>query len=442
MTSKNRFAFLKNSRICILVFLCLATLQFGVYITNFGPLTGPDPEMSIAGSYSLATGQCFTSTEDKDQEIAGNNASSHVQKIKLPENLAFDEDAYHKDLVTTLLTSQISQAPGTYTIPSDEKLSLQRNKLSDDKSSTNMVESYTRANQYTPLSYVSTAIGMKIAMLANANSWGLLFGARLSNFILFAILAILAIIVAPKAKALFVAIASLPPAIFCASSMSVDALLVGVSLFYVAFALKVVYDRKQLSILKMLVIAILTFAILILKAPYAPLALIYLALPRNIWPTKAKVVTSFLTLVAFFCIYGWWATNFQMVYTIPTIDYAEQMSSVLSNLPKSILICLANAIFYLAITVPTSLLYMAIPILATFIIISRRGDSFATSKVVLVVAIALITTTLIYFFLMLTWNELGSGLQNLSGFQERYLLPMLPVLALLVPDKESTQPTF
>ena len=422
---------LSRSRVFAVCSFMLAVLQFVVYVSHFGPLTAPDPEMSVAGSYALATGQSFNSTEKGEQEIAGNIASSHLQKIKIPENLIFDEGVYHKGEVTNLLTSQIVQAPGTFTIPSDDKLTLQQDRLIDKQSSSILQEAYTRANQYMPISYISMAAGMKVAMLFVQSSWGLLLGARISNFVVYLLLASIAVALAPRAKGLFAVIACLPPAVFCAASMSTDALLIGVSLLYVSWAFRLINREHQLCVAEMVGIGFLTLLLLLLKPPYAPLALLYLAIPKNIWSAKAKLITGAAVLLVFLVVYLVWSNNYQMVYIIPSLNYPQQVVSVLGNLPKSLLVCFVNAIFYIGITGLTSLLYMIVPV-AIAVALCYRGSSPADGfRVGLVVIIIMATVTLIYFFLMLTWNYLTGGIQNLSGFQERYLLPLMPVLAFL-----------
>ncbi len=422
---------IKNSIIFVVITLLISSLQFGVNLTNFGPLTGPDPEMTISGSYALITGQSLSDAEDRRQEIAGNVANVHVQKISLPKNLVFDENIYHKDLVTTLLTSQISQAPGTYTIPSDEKLESQRENLVDEVKSTSVEPTYTRANQYTPISYLSTAVGMAAASLFSPISWDLLLGARISNFAIYMLLVLTSIVLTPRAKGIFTTVACLPPAIFCASSLSIDALLIGVALLYTAWALKLEENSRQLSIVQMLGVGTLTLLLLMLKVPYAPLALLYLALPKHIWPNKSKFITAAITLVLFAIIYGLWSANYQMVYTIPAIDYSSQVASIFSNLPKALLVCLANALFFIAITVPTSLQYIALPIVVALFFVAKNNTHPTQARAILVTIIILLSTSLVFFFLMLTWNTLSGGVQNLSGFQERYLLPLLPCLALI-----------
>lgn len=373
-----------------------------------------------------------------EQEIAGNIASSHLQKIQIPENLIFDESVYHKGLVTELLTSQIVQAPGSFTIPNDEKLALQRDRLMDGQSSFVLQEVYTRANQYMPISYVSMAVGMKMAMLFGQSSWCLLLGARVSNFVVYLLLAAVAVVLAPRAKSLFAVIPCLPPAVFCAASMSTDALFIGVSLLYASWALKLIERGRQLRITEMTGIGFLTMLLLFLKPPYAPLALLYLAIPKSIWTAKAKLITGVATLFVFLFVYGIWANKYQMIYVIPSLNYSQQVLSVLGNLPKALLVCFANAIFYIGITGLTSLLYMIIPVAAATAFCCRGGFSSGVYRVGFIALIILTTVTLIYFFLMLTWNDLAGGIQNLSGFQERYLLPLMPALAFFCYRKKES----
>lgn len=279
-------------------------------------------------------------------------------------------------------------------------------------------------------------------MLFAQSSWGLLLGARISNFVVYLLLAAVAVILAPRAKGLFAVIACLPPAVFCAASMSTDGLLIGVSLLYVSWALRLINRGHHLCVAEMVGIGFLTLLLLLLKPPYAPLALLYLAIPKNIWSAKAKLITAAAVLLVFLFVYWIWANNYQMVYIISSLNYSQQVASVLGNLPKALLVCFANAIYRIVITCRslTLLIYMVVPVAVATALCCRGGSSPGVYRVGLVVFIILATVTLIYFFLMLTWNVWAGGIQILRGFQERYLLPLMPVLAFLCSTKKKASP--
>ena len=227
-------------------------------------------------------------------------------------------------------------------------------------------------------------------------------------------------------------LAALPPSIFCASALTVDALLIGVCMVYVAYCIKILDKNAPLQKTQVVLIAFMTLLIMLLKAPYAALALIYLALPSKIWPAKQKAIAAGATLACFAVLYGLWAANFQMTYVHPSVNYQEESAYVMTNLPYVLFICFINCIYTLCIVAPVYCMYIIFPIAIALVVTCSRS-SHGTPKSILITALlcVLIVITVIFVFEALTWCNVSAGVTNLYGFQERYALPLLPLFAFL-----------
>ena len=419
-----------------LLFTLFAWLQFAVFFLDFGPLTSTDAEMTVAGSYALVSGQSFSApcSDDLDEVVLdGYVLSMHPQKINLPENLVYKSDVYNK----TSFLSNLNWA----VIPSDNLLEIQKSILTNPDSSKETVNVYTRANQYNPLAYTPFAIGMKFAMMFGKTSWGILQAARISNFLTYFILALISICINPRGKGIIATIGLLPSVTFCASTLSIDASLIGLCMVYVAYCIKLLDNGSQIKTPQSVIISIMTLILLLLKVPYGALALIYLALPNKIWPAKQKLIAAGVTLACFAVLYGLWSSNFQMVYTITAINYSEQVKYVISHLPKVLIVVIANSFFSIILTTPVYFSYLVIPVVVALVASSLLNNKRCTPNSMLFAAgvAAFLTINVAFLFFLLTWNQVSGGIQNIEGLQDRYLLPLLPLVVFLAKESASSQ---
>ena len=272
----------KTLKIAI-AFAIIATMQFLFFLTNYGPLTCCDPKAHLAGTYGLATGQILNPTQTTTDKVNVDEylGTYHVQEMSLPKNLTANEKDVFNNKIVSLLVQETK----------DNMRELQKTELTDMEKSTDTVTQYTRANQNFPAYYVPTAIGMKIAMLLGKSSWGLLQMARISNFIFYLAIIILSIVIIPRGKLALAAIGLLPPSIFISSSIMPDSTLIALCSLYVAIALYFIFNNRLMQVKHMVIVALLTLFIMLIKLPYGALALIYIFMPKHIWQTKAKAIT-------------------------------------------------------------------------------------------------------------------------------------------------------
>ena len=411
----------KSSR-AVLLFVVIASMQFVYYFSNYGPITFTDAIAHVPGAYSLATGQSLNATFETSNkiEVGGCYGTKHLQEINLPENLYFENNNTFKSGILSGLVQELS----------DDKRESQREELTDMKKSTHMMQVYTQANQYFPIAYMPTALGMKVGMLLGKSSWGILQLGRISNFIFYLAIMIISIIVVPRGKLALATIGLFPQCIFCASSLMVDSILIATCSLYVCVALHFIFNNKQIQKKwQMVGIGILTAFIMFIKLPFGALALLYILMPKHIWKTKTKAITCAVTALVFALTYLMWSMNFQLMYFSLDVDYFEQLSFFREHFIFVIANCILNGLMFVTVTLPFSYsqMFIFVAIIVAGILI-KYGPAITIYVSMSVLATILIIAAT-YIFLYITWNSYqGISPHLLGGFQERYLIPLFPLL--------------
>lgn len=410
-------------------------MQFIFFFYNYGPLTSCDPYAHVAGTYSLATGQCFNFAQPTKTpfQVEDLFATGHLQEIALPKNLSTKtNDTFNNNTVTVLLQE-------TY----DNKRDAQKTELVDMSKSTETVMQITRANQYFPVSYIPTAIGMRVGMLIGKSSWGILQMARLTNFTFYMVIMMLSILIVPRGKFALATIGILPQSVFISSTLMFDSTIIALCALYVSIALYFIFNNKEIEIKHALFIAPLTLFIMLVKLPYGVLACLYIFMPKHIWKTKPKIITCCITLSIFAITYIVWSKNFQLVCLYSDVNYYEQMNYFSHHMISVALCCLVNSLIALLITMPFAYtqMFLFIVLIAIGILLRYQPKCGLYGVISIIITILFLFATFVFEFL--TWNNYqGIASRYLIGFQERYLLPLLPLLLVMCQIDRATNLNF
>ena len=407
------------------LFVVFATIQFFYFFSNYGPLTSCDPDLHIPGAYSLASGQCFDSTLlTTDSTDVNGSYSGHALRLYLPENLSSQcNKTYKGDLLSSLLLAQ-----------NDDMWDAQKAELIDREKSNKIVSSNTGVNQYFPISWLAPALGMKVGMLLEKSSWGILQLGRMSNYLIYLVIVVSSVVIIPGEyrKLVLSIIGCCPWTVFVASSIMSDAFLIALCALYVSIALHFIFNRKVIEIKHMLMIAFLTLLLMLVKLPYGSLALLFIFMQKDVWGSKPKILTCTVTFALFVAIYLIWSRSFQSIHIAPGVDYSWQLSYLYRHLVFVVFNCLVNCLFSLSVTLPFHYvqLFLFIVVLAFLILVKYNQE--LNRLVMLAILATVITMMTTYLFLFLTWNNYQGLMPHfLDGFQERYLLPLLPLLLVM-----------
>lgn len=317
------------------------------------------------------------------------------------------------------------------------------------------------ANAYSPLGYVHMAVASRLAEVAGLPLMYSLYFARLANLILYVAVVFLAIKIIPKYKWVIAAVALLPPAIYQASSLSLDPLVTALSFLAVAYAAKFWFGpRGQIGNRELVIVSAIFVAIALIKTPYVCIALLFVFLPSNRFKMVKysyywKVVLSTATfLAALAWVYANRLVTPSLVLLQPGhANVSEQIQYILHN-PVKVLATIART-HYEAIDhtlssllarvsdrqvgMPNAIVYilfvLSSGLVALFHYKKDNKDALLSgdeSKYlnILLGLVPLAVIMLVSLTLYVTFTPVGATVAQ--GIQGRYFLPILPLVLIFL----------
>lgn len=314
----------------------------------------------------------------------------------------------------------------------------------------------TPAKTYFPINYLTGAMTFAVCRGLNINVLLACYLARLVNFIMFIIIGYYSIKILPFGKLLLAIYMSLPMGIQQAASLSADAFINSISILFIAYNLKLLYQEKDLELKQKIIYYVLALSISLCKYVYFPLVFMSLLLIKNkniskknkIQITVITIITSIIVAII------WFAFSQQYVDTRLYIKQAnvntmEQMKYVLKN-PLKYVKVLINTLqayggYYLLSFVGSNLgsANIEIPQICSLALLfglciipffEKNKKSFEKIEKWIMLFIAMILILLVETGLYLTWSPLQYNL--VAGVQGRYFIPIFILILLAMINKD------
>ena len=330
---------------------------------------------------------------------------------------------------------------------------------------------------YMPAFYVPPAIGLAVARWRGASPYQAIRAARLANAAAFVGISVAALLLARRGRWLLFCALTLPMTLFLASVVSQDGLLIAASALAAALISRrsdLMPDRQRRREYALAVCLIGCIATV--KPPYAPLAaMLLLPLPpARAWPSQRGALLRRLGVLALVAIptLAWlWLTQRDVATPLarssatytpgplwpgdPTrifdaANAAAQLTVLradwtrLVTLPwqalahdPSLLPAAIGILGWLTVRLPDRLYLawqaaLAAALLAGLVEPARERRAGQWPETVLLLAATAIALLLICLSEYLSWTLIG--LDRIEGVQGRYLLPLIPVVALALPQ--------
>lgn len=423
-----RRSLLKKAKFPLVYFLVLCSLQTVWFIARVGPLTMPDPDIHALATYALATGQSMNkTTQEKDrfgnlvkvQQVTGDSRYLHIDGRRGILATAAVESSRVGDFGRQGQEKGAERAASIVTIPNSKHPN--------------------RSNQYFPLLYLPQATGMRVALwihLPAYDGWQL---SRVSNFLAFALIWGFAIVLAPRGRMLLAFIGALPLTVFMASSLMIDGTVMALSALFAAMLVRCTWEGHRLSNAQLAGFAVVGMLLVCAKTVYSPILLVVLALPRCTLTKHRKAWLSAIWVMMALLIFVPWYTNYSG--TLAVANIGDNLRFTATRPLRVIAVILNNAfrVFahlpqpVMAQVIAVSLIWLAMLAFYRSSTNTRGFRSLMPEPRYTAIAVmsGFITISAMMLFLCLTWNNLYT-LQgySISGFQERYLFPLLPLMVL------------
>ena len=240
-------------------FLLVAGILGILFIFVMPPGQAPDEITHFRRAYGISEGVLIPGNVNGNEDEVGS---------LLPNNL---EETFGKGLPKGGTYSQIKDMLGNNEIPGYTE------------------QKYNGAAVYNFVCYIPQTLAILIGKLFGFSILGMAYLIELFNFIVWIILVYFAIKLIPKFKEIVLFISLLPIVLQEATSMSPDALTIGLSLFLVAYVLYLTYIKK--SKLRKRELALLCGIAIVMgfcKIVYLPLLLLFITIPSDRFGGKKK----------------------------------------------------------------------------------------------------------------------------------------------------------
>ena len=360
-----------------------------------------------------------------------------------------DEDGNATDMINAKVSELVSRSTQTY--------EQSWNKITIPETEEKVEMRYTTMALYAPVCHTPQAVGIILARLFGLGITGQCYTGRVVNFALAITLIYYAIKLMPFKKYLLMYLMLLPVAFNVLPTMSSDALIIGISSFYIAYILHLKYndDVKELRMKTKITLIVTTIIISLCKIVYVPLCLLLFILPKEKFGSlkKKNIFVIILIIVAAILNLAWlvYCSRFLIEFN-GGVNSKEQVMFILTH-PIQYLIILFRTInfhfntYYAGLagdalgtySVKASELFIFSTIVITSILfLSNRVDE---KKIKIDLLTRIICTiiffgivVLIYTSVYVQWTPVKNVFIN--GVQPRYFLPILILVAIIVDNNK------
>lgn len=317
---------------------------------------------------------------------------------------------------------------------------------------------YAPAALYNPIVYLPQTMGVLLGKLFHAPLVIGVYLGRLFDFVVFVLLIYYAIKYAPKFKNFILFMALFPVTLQEATSLSPDALTIGLSVFLISFVCYLAYgkkgkmNRKELSVLYVLAI-IIGFC----KIVYLPLLLLYFLIPTERFGgvKQRRLHAAIMCGIVFLLNAGWLLISSRYLVAVRAgVNPGEQVKYMMSHphyFLTSLLATMSARLDYWSSTMfgmslghyeiylPQIYYYLYLVIFLLLLVQNSERFVIKKSDKWIIISVCIIVYCLIATSLYIQWTPVGD--YYIDGIQGRYFLPILLLLPLaFCPTKEAKKP--
>lgn len=304
---------------------------------------------------------------------------------------------------------------------------------------------YPASAIYNPICYFPQIVGVTIGKIFN-NVLVEAYLARFFNFGFFVLLVFWAIKKTPAGKMALFLLALLPSSLQEATSLSPDALTIGMSIFFISFVLRLWKNKKDIAKRDLVVLGISALILSLCKIVYVPILFTMFMIPASRFGgRKYKIIKllAILTIVAVVNISWLYLAGKHLTEIRDGVNGTGQVKYVLTHPLAYLRILISslaiNARFYivsglggllgpLMIELPEIYMMILYP-LAIYVVWKDSADVVIERKNKYIVLSVLVSVIgLIFTALYVQWTPVAG--QSIEGVQGRYLLPVIPLVPI------------
>ena len=300
---------------------------------------------------------------------------------------------------------------------------------------------------YNFVQYLPQAIGIAIVRIFTDKVLLIAYGGRLLNMIISIALMYFAIKKMPFGKNILLLMCFMPTVIESFSSLSPDALTIGISALFVAYIFNLAFDKNKKEVTKkdIAIISAMGIVLSLCKIVYLPITLLVYIIPKEKFRNGRKIFKLSAIIALFFLINMIWlviaskylsmynggSSNIQIqeVLSNPWNYFLKLVYSVQFQMYNNIRTMVGGSIGWDGISISSIVpIYLLIVCIWNIIIDDTIKNKLKNYQTYIISFIAIVIIGLIYSSLYVQWTSKGSKV--IEGVQGRYFLPILPIVYL------------
>ncbi len=368
--------------------------------------------------------------------------------ILVPNEKVDDSGAVGSDIPINTVFLERNASHGTYL-----EITKQIGLSSEETSK----QSYTSAALYNFICYIPQALAVLIGKILNFSVLGIAYLMEIFDFIVWTFFIYFAIKLIPRFKIIVMFIALFPITLQEATSLSPDALTIGLSVFFISYILYLAYEqKKKLSKKQLAILLVISLVIGLCKIVYLPLVLLLLIIPVEKFGSKKKKWIFLCVLFSMVAILNltWLAVSSNYLIEYRTgVDSKTQLMGILKNPVTYLMVVIRtlNACWqdwalntfgltlgYFNFVLPSILFFTSFAI--TVLLFGQRSEALKIKKFdrIMFALVFLIIVMLILTSLYMQWNPVGSSI--IEGVQGRYFLPIMLLVPIMISRRSNKEP--
>ena len=304
---------------------------------------------------------------------------------------------------------------------------------------------------YSPIPYIPQALTIGILNIFTDNVAIIFYGARIVNLLVSVFLLYFAMKLISFGKKMIFLITILPTTMVQISSLSPDALTLTSSILFVAYVLKLWYEKRKITKKEVSKLTILGIVVALCKIVYIPFVFFVLILPRKSYKDKKNYILSVIVMIVIPILINliWLAIANTHLSLIDNNKSSVQTANILTNIPEYI----RTAAYTLQYSMDKTLTALfgggyithntnavgngfitVIPMILLFVFEilfdEKLKINLEMKAKVIISIISLAIIGLIFTSLYVQWSPLKWFF--VDGVQGRYFLPLLLPLTILL----------
>lgn len=303
----------------------------------------------------------------------------------------------------------------------------------------------TATSAFAFYAYLPQCIGIFLGRVFNLSVGGMFYLGRITNLLVYSLLAALAMRISKNWSIPFLFVAALPMAVYQAASYNPDGLTIGLSLITIALYVKILEKNRKIGLRDIAFFTLICMLLAGIKLPYVLLVGLIVFISPSKFEKKYYYAFAWLGVLLVGITAVLWFGYYSQIHAVHTPSYVnanEQIIYICTHIQESLRLLFSAIIsgmnFFLGMFTFGWLTYGSdeIALLYLFVLggvflfypFVEEKPNWVNKLGIILVLFGVVF--LIYTSMYITWTAVGGG--RIDGVQGRYFIGIMPLVPFLL----------